>query len=384
MFFDLTCVSFNALTLRDPKPRAGQDRQTGLRLTGRKDILKLSLKEILPVIVGLQETRLPSTETQCDADYHIYTAASTERGVGGCSLWIAKSIPLYLERDAPVHVSSSDVTVSGVSPRHLLAHVQTPRLRLQILMAHAPSLTTTPVDEVRAFWDLRAQEVLRRPEGADSVVLCDANSRLGDVTSEFVSDCGAEQEGVAGELFHEFLAKIDAIAPSTWPQWHVGQHTTWYSPTGSQSRIDYVLVPRHWQTADIVSRTLCHTLSYCSCERITFQLLLLASSLAMPLQPFTVPPANKSSDLTTIRLPARRSVHCLLTSCLSRHESSQLMSIMPSLLGPGIKLDSSLPPIKSSSPDSLISLQAPSQLCRSDASFVSSSDTAQRTVATDG
>ncbi|CAE7705799.1 tyrP-A, partial [Symbiodinium necroappetens] len=127
--------------------------------------------------------------------------------------------------------------------------------RLQLYVIHAPSLASVTAEEARAFWNLRATDILDRPEVADYIVMCDANSKLGDVCSDLVGDHGAEQEGQAGALFHEFLQKIDAIVPATWSQWHSGPHHTWCSPHGTWSRIDYILVPRHWQHAHFVSRT---------------------------------------------------------------------------------------------------------------------------------
>ena len=253
--FCLSCVSLNVLTLRDKTAKLPA-AHVGLRLMGRKDLLKATLANAQPLFLGLQETRLPESEVQADPDYLIYNSASTERGMGGCSLWIAKHVPLCRIGTDDTYIKHQDVTVVSTSPRHLTVHVQTSRLRMQLQVLHAPSTTSFPVDVVRAFWDDRAREMLHRPDGTDYIVLCDANSRLGDTLTEHVGDCGAEAEGAAGALFHEFLAKIDAIAPSTWPQWHQGPHATWFSPFDTQSRIDYVLIPRHWSTADITSRTM--------------------------------------------------------------------------------------------------------------------------------
>ena len=256
--FTISCVGLNVLTLRDKKPSTAQEPQVGMRVLGRKDILKASLHDVQPLLVGLQETRLPADATQPDPDYYVFNAAATEQGTGGCSLWIAKQLPVYTCQGVPAYIRQQDVTVTSVSSRHLVAHVQMAHLQWQVHVLHAPSVASVPISEVRAFWDARAQDIIGRPEGSDFIVMCDANSRLGDVCSDYVSNHGAETEGAAGELFHEFLTKIDAIVPSTWSQWHTGPHTTWVSPTGHPSRIDYVLIPRTWQVAELHSRTLPH------------------------------------------------------------------------------------------------------------------------------
>ena len=253
-----SCITFNALTLRD-KPCGGRPataHSTGLRLVGRKDFLKDSLRDHRPLFIGLQETRLATAEMQPDPDYFILNAAATDRGVGGCALWIAKNLPFYTTTAGPTYVRPQDITVTAASHRHLVVALQTPRIKLQVHVIHAPSTHTTPLEEVKAFWDLRAREVLTRADGTDFLVLCDANSRLGDVVSEHVSDHGADVEGNAGALFHSFLTTIDAIAPATWACYHRGAHVTWCSALGGWSRIDYVLVPRRWRHVYMESRTL--------------------------------------------------------------------------------------------------------------------------------
>ncbi|OLQ02188.1 hypothetical protein AK812_SmicGene14994 [Symbiodinium microadriaticum] len=255
VYFTVTCVSLNVLTLRDGKHTA-RDPSVGMRVLGRKDVLKASLDTVSPLFVGLQETRLPQSAPLEDQDFLMYSASASDSGTGGCSLWISKRQPLYTTNEGATCIADRDVTIIDAAPRFLVAHIQTRRLSLQVHVLHAPSTANVPVEEVRSFWDERAQALLHRPEGCDFIVLCDANSRLGEIASDFVGTFGAEQEGPAGGLFHEFLTKIDAVAPSTWEDWHTGPHTTWVSPTGHRSRIDYVLLPRHWTTGHISSFTL--------------------------------------------------------------------------------------------------------------------------------
>ena len=218
--------------------------------------MKNSLADCGPLFVGLQETRLPQSEVQPDPDYYILNATSTDRGVGGCALWISKHVPLCHTSQGPVFVRQQDITVVAASPRHLVAVIQTPQVKLQVHVLHAPSVHAVPPAEVKSFWDLRAREVLNRVDGADYLILCDANSGSGDAVSDLVGDHGAEIEGVAGALFHTFLSTIDAIAPSTWACYHTGEHHTWRSALGGRSRIDYILVPRQWHNAQLISHTL--------------------------------------------------------------------------------------------------------------------------------
>ncbi|CAE7372548.1 unnamed protein product [Symbiodinium sp. CCMP2456] len=150
--FHFTSVSVNVLTLKDRGPVSGE-QGVGMRILGRKDVLKAALVELSPLFVGLQETRLPDAAVLPDPDYHIYSTASSSQGSGGCSLWIAKAVSLYKAPGDVRYISSTDVTVTGASPRHLVACVQTPRFSLQLCVIHAPSTANVPVAEVREFWN---------------------------------------------------------------------------------------------------------------------------------------------------------------------------------------------------------------------------------------
>ena len=254
--FSLSFVSFNALTLREPSAKGKTVTPVGMRLIGRKAVLKHSLGEVAPHIVGLQETRLHVSECQPDSDYYVFNAEADDRGVGGCSLWISKSRPYGRCGGLNLLFQERDVTVVSTSPRHLTANILTPRLRLHVQVVHAPSVPTAGVDAVRAFWAARASDLARRPGGADYVLLCDANARLGSTVSLHVGDQHADQENEAGTLFHEFLSRVSAFVPSTFAEFQQGPGETWCSPTGHWSRIDYLVLPLAWQSFELCARTL--------------------------------------------------------------------------------------------------------------------------------
>ena len=171
-------------------------------------------------------------------------------------MWLSKTHPYGRCGDRPLYFSDSEVTVVSSSPRHLTVNVITPRLRLHVQVAHAPSVPTVGLEQARAFWNARTVELMRRPGGADFVVLCDANSRLGSTASLHVGDEQAEDENVAGTLFHEFLAQISGFVPSTFSDFQHGPGHTWCSPLGKWSRIDYIVFPLSWQSFDLFAKTL--------------------------------------------------------------------------------------------------------------------------------
>ncbi|CAE7840612.1 PAP20 [Symbiodinium sp. CCMP2592] len=214
VLYDITAISFNALTLRDPKTKRASATATGLRIAGRKEVLKTSLAAHQPHIIGLQETRLPASDMQPDDACWIYNAAADSSGVG-------TSRPMFF-----------------------------------LIMPDCTSAHNIPLSEIRLFWAKRIQELAARPKGADYLILCDSNARVGTVESCYVGACNSESENPAGALFHEFLSSAEALAPATFEAYHSGPGGTWCSPFGQWARLDYVLVPSSWGSFDITSKVL--------------------------------------------------------------------------------------------------------------------------------
>ena len=112
--------------------------------------------------------------------------------------------------------------------------------------SHAPSAYKHPIEEVEHFWKQRADELGRRPTGADFILLADANAHLGSLPTPSVGDHQPETENGAGEVFHSFLQQHGGHLPSTFADNHVGPGHTWTAPSGVQHRLDYVVVPLAW------------------------------------------------------------------------------------------------------------------------------------------
>ncbi|CAE7843562.1 unnamed protein product, partial [Symbiodinium necroappetens] len=250
------CVTFNALTLRDKGGPKVQEQLAGLGITGRKLALKHALKTLSPLFLGIQETRLREDAGQPDQDYIILQSSATPAGVGGCALWIARHVPYAEGPDGKLFVSESDVTVTSYGPRHLVANVFSRRLRLTVMVLHAPSLANHPVQVVREFWNSRSQELAKRPEGSEFLLLADTNSRVGSIVSEHIGSHDEEPENEAGELLHSFLVSTDACLPSTFPTFHSGFSGTWKQPGGDWHRLDFVIVPSRWKSFGLSSQVL--------------------------------------------------------------------------------------------------------------------------------
>ena len=103
--------------------------------------------------------------------------------------------------------------------------------------------------EVEAFWtDLDPVLALRSIPLAPLVCLADINGRLGSVECASVGSHGATQETVTGAHFRKMCNKNRIFVPSTFPELHTGQTSTWLSPQDKLYRIDFGAFPIEWRT----------------------------------------------------------------------------------------------------------------------------------------
>ena len=255
-----SCISYNVLTLKD-KPGRNTDvfvyEQAGMKITGRRAVLKQSLDEYSPLFVGLQETRLGETATLPDDTYYMFYSGSTPMGVGGCALWVHRNVPYATVGSQKHFLRQEHATVTGLSPRHLNVVLIAPFLRLFVMVAHGPSPANHPIEEIIEFWRDRTQDVLSRPQGTEILLLTDANAKVGELTTCAVGPFNAEPENSSGEHFHAFLLEAGLLLPSTLSDFHTGPGATWFSSQGQVAyRIDYIGVPDTWRGLNIASRVL--------------------------------------------------------------------------------------------------------------------------------
>ena len=108
-------------------------------------------------------------------------------------------------------------------------------------VAHAPH-SKRPEEEREAWWS-RATRVIEGFRHAHELltVCIDINARVGCNALPGVGPHGAEQANANTPLFESFLEALGLGLPCTLPV-HEGPTTTWTSPKGSQSRIDFVAI----------------------------------------------------------------------------------------------------------------------------------------------
>ena len=125
----------------------------------------------------------------------------------------------------------------------LVVVLKLPFAQITVMVAHA--LVEQQPRIVRETWWNECYESLMtaRVDFSSLVVLIDANARLESLHSQHVGPFYREPQNGNGELLHHFLKDTDLSAAGTFCE---RSGPTWQSSTGTQQRIDYVLLPCSW------------------------------------------------------------------------------------------------------------------------------------------
>ena len=253
ILYQVSCATYNVLTLFDPgaaKGRSARSSDPGLMIAGKRDVLKGQFRQKGLWFIGLQETRLPTSAVLPDKDFLMLNSEADAQGQHGCALWINLDFVYAVEAGVKHKLQRDQVVMTSLSHRHLQVIIEAPRLKLAVLVLHAPKIMAQGVDFVEAFWKERARELKVHSRTFECVVLADANAHIGSITSDHIGTAGAEDENQEGCLFQQFLCQVGCFVPSTFGEIHTGAHWTWCAPgaDGVKRRLDYIAVPLSWKS----------------------------------------------------------------------------------------------------------------------------------------
>lgn len=231
-----TVATANVLTLEAGPQR---EQQKGLMILGRIANLQRQFHEASCHIIAIQEARTHGALTRHSASHFVYQSGALPDGTKGCELWLDRSLPYAGTPGQQFCFHHDHVHVASFSERHLMCIIRAPHLSLRILVIHTPyegAQDTTPED----WWRTLSMIVQPTPPDVPLLVVGDYNAKLGNITSEAISDLQASVENPPGQAAHAFLLEHRLWAPSTHEAYHVGDVMTYISPQGHRSRLDYV------------------------------------------------------------------------------------------------------------------------------------------------
>ena len=248
----LRMVTYNVLTLLCPgvanKGPAGTN-EVGMRVFGKRDLLKRQLIEAGVHVAALQETRLAASQLLPDRDFFMWHSACTPAGQYGMAIWLRKDRPFLWLKDRPQYIQAHHATVVLAEPRLLIIQISCPAFKCVLLTAHAPHTSAGGRGcEAESFWQAASAAVRNIPGVEALIVMADANAHLGALESPSVGGRAPDAENEAGAAFHCFLQEHDLAAANTFEHCHSGPDHTWCSVHGSSRRLDYVAIPVGWLT----------------------------------------------------------------------------------------------------------------------------------------
>ena len=252
----LRCATFNVCTFATD----AKDKGPGLYVPSIQSLLQSQCHAQGLDVVGLQETRLPSSCRHVSEHYLVFNAACVD-GAFGCSLWLAREQTTGNPDHSPLQLSQCTVLVS--EPRMLFVRVKAPARSWLCIVAHAPH-SRRPSDERDAWWESLERAFVRTVQPEDLVILCiDANARVGKPCCDRIGSHQADPVTPNGVALTHFLQLADLYLPSTTVA-HSGSSVTWVAPAGGHARMDFVAIPSAlragvtrswvWDTPDVLQR----------------------------------------------------------------------------------------------------------------------------------
>ncbi|CAE7583236.1 unnamed protein product, partial [Symbiodinium sp. CCMP2456] len=237
---DARLVTYNVLSLLGDVRSA---QASGLHgAVGRATLLATTLEARAVHLAGFQECRTPPGTYRCRS-FRRFSSGCDANSCFGVELWISEKGPFRTDTVAVLH---SEATA-------LIANVLFRDSPICVLVGHAPHRAHP--EPVRVGWWDRISQLCRALGGGKPwLFLVDGNCRLGSLPSDVVGDFQADPEDASGEAFHALLADVCSWVPSTFSHTMQGEGgTLCLHRNGEFVRSDYIGVPAHWKSGQVLS-----------------------------------------------------------------------------------------------------------------------------------
>ena len=204
-------------------------------------------------VLGLQETR-NAYDNPGDSNF-IRIVAKAENGIGGCELWLSRTIPFARQQDQPLYFRRDNIHVVVAKSQILLVQYVIKGLAITFLVGHAPHSGHRD-DDIQRWWKGVSKDITKYAKSSHLIVMIDANADLQEDPPYSGSILHGHREGDrAGDReLRDLLHRFTLWAPSTFPEVHHGHTTTWTAnDTTKNARNDFVLLPCEWKDFQVKS-----------------------------------------------------------------------------------------------------------------------------------
>ena len=157
-------------------------------------------------------------------------------------LWFNRTKPIACFGKTKIFPTKDMLVVLHADPRRLLVRLKLPDRAILCTSLHAPQ-SGIAEDERREWW--RQTKTLLQPHRQRDLLLLagDYNARLPQERLPWVGDLVCNNANKNLVLLYDFLEELELMAPATHSALHSGRSSTWRHPSGSEARLDYVLIP---------------------------------------------------------------------------------------------------------------------------------------------
>ena len=249
--FELQIGTYNCLSLGE-KPET--QRTPGLHEIGRIAFIRNKAMELGYHLVGIQEARTSHGMVRSHS-FTRFCSGKTPDGTLGVELWVSMVKPYCYDSDGkPFYFQPQDFAVVHSDPRLLVVNFSTQLLSFIVVVGHAPHSGTEL--RVRNEWWDTLHELLQPVQNHEGIFLLDANARVAAAEDAHFGDIRDGFTDHAAENLRTFASIQQVYAPATFSSCHTGPIATWMHPAYDfAARIDYVLLPLQWKSAQILSWT---------------------------------------------------------------------------------------------------------------------------------
>eukprot|EP00435_Cladocopium_sp_Y103_P013471 s2688_g3.t1 len=201
-------------------------------------------------IFALQETRLRRQHAGVDPNYLLFASPATDAGHFGILMGFSTQIPhgrhIHNGKQVDLFFQKDHFAVVAATPRLLVLRVRTPVLKCLVIGAHAPH-TGASESDIASWWLSVSAAVPAAYEKWDTILLVDANARVGSFPSQHVGSWQAEEDTTKSDSFVDFLERHELWLPATFESYQQGDGGTWKHPNGKWLRNDFIALPLSWQ-----------------------------------------------------------------------------------------------------------------------------------------
>ena len=249
-WLDIQFATCNVLSLK-PAQAVHQNLAESLNQgPSRQDALLTQFHEAGIHVWAWQETRHRQKSQWHDANYWIFRSPANAQGHYGVFIGLHRKLPIgYIisnGRKEKVFVKDREVAIISSFPRLLILRIKNPLLKCILVAGHAPH-TGAESTTIQAWWQSVTDAIPTKYHQWHTVLLADANARVGAEPNAQVGDHQAEALDPKAEGFLDFLARHGLWIPATFEATHVGLGATWRHSRGQWYRNDYVCIPAEWQ-----------------------------------------------------------------------------------------------------------------------------------------